>query len=65
MPVLPIPRRSGESDLALDLKAVTDRTYDALRAPLRIHYDRPAEPPLVGAEAAWADQFLRERGLRK
>ena len=65
MPQLPIPRRSSETDLVLHLKSVTDRTYDALRAPLRIHYDQPPEPPLVGSAAVWADQLLRQHGLRK
>jgi hypothetical protein len=61
LPVIPVPLRQGQEELPLDLQFVFSRAYDS--GPYRrgaVDYDRPPEPPLVGEQAAWADQRLRE-----
>jgi hypothetical protein len=61
LPVIPVPLRQGQEELPLDLQYVFSRAYDG--GPYRrgaVDYDRPPEPPLVGEQAAWADQRLRE-----
>jgi hypothetical protein len=61
LPVIPAPLRQGQEELPLDLQFLFSRAYDS--GPYRrgaVDYDRPPEPPLVGDQAAWADQRLRE-----
>jgi hypothetical protein len=38
--------------------------YDLAGYDLSVDYRREPVPPLDAADAAWADQLLRERGLR-
>jgi hypothetical protein len=64
LPVVPVPLLPGESDLLLDLQAVFTATYDLLSYDLLIDYRQAPQPALSGAAAAWADERLREHGLR-
>ncbi len=61
LPVLPIPLRNG-GIVPLDLRAVTDRVFEASAYVPRI-YARPPEPPLAAADAAWAASVLTNAGL--
>jgi hypothetical protein len=61
LPVIPVPLRQDQEELPLDLQFVFNRVYDA--GPYRrgaVNYGQPPEPPLVGENAAWAEQRLRE-----
>jgi hypothetical protein len=60
LPVIPVPLRQDQMELPLDLQFVFNRVYDS--GPYRrgaVNYVQPPEPPLVGDQAAWAEQRLR------
>jgi hypothetical protein len=59
-----IPLRPPDTDVVLDLPAVFQRVYDTGAYHRLAHYAGPAAPPLANADAAWADDLLRERGYR-
>lgn len=63
LPVLGIPLRSGEPDALLDLQAVLNDAYDRGGYDI-LDYRKPPKPPLEGAAAEWADQLLKQKGLR-
>jgi hypothetical protein len=61
LPCIPVPLRQGQDELPLDLQFVFNRVYDS--GPYRrgaVNYAQPPEPPLLGDQAAWAEQRLRE-----
>jgi hypothetical protein len=64
LPLLPIPLRTGEPDVVLDLAAAFTRAYDAGAYDLLVDYTQEPEPPLSRADAAWAEALLQEKGLR-
>ncbi len=55
--VIPIPLRTGEAELRLDLKAAIDAVYDGASYHRRL-YLNPPDQPLSYADADWARQFL-------
>lgn len=63
LPVLCIPLRPGDDDALLDLQAVLNDAYDRGGYDI-IDYRKPPKPPLEGAAAEWADQLLKQKGLR-
>lgn len=64
LPAIAIPLRPSDADVALDLQPLVDRCYET-GAYDDLDYTRPPDPPLDAEAAAWADQLLREKGLRK
>jgi hypothetical protein len=63
LPVLPIPLRSTDADVVLDLQPIFEQCfrnggYDD------IDYRVPPAPPLGAEDASWADALLREKGVR-
>jgi hypothetical protein len=55
LPVLPVPLRSPDPDVPLDLQAALDTIYDEADYSLTLDYDMPAPEPLLSPEeAAWA-----------
>lgn len=64
LPVIGIPLRDPDPDVALDLGAVLNAAYDHGAYDLSIDYRKKAEPPLKTDDVAWADRLLREHGLR-
>jgi hypothetical protein len=65
LPTIPIPLRGEDEDVPLALQEVLDRTYDAGAYDLVLDYTEEPDPPLSRADALWADQLLRARGLRE
>ncbi len=57
LPVIPVPLRTGESDVTLDLKPILDAVYDGGVYRNRI-YPGPLDPPLSPADADWARPFV-------
>lgn len=53
LPTIPIPLRSPDADVPLDLMAALHRTYDDARYELYI-YDGQPRPPLHPDDEAWA-----------
>lgn len=60
LPVVSVPLRDEEPDIALDLGLVFLRTYQT--GPYRkvIRYDLPPEYPLASEHASWARRILEE-----
>ena len=63
LPAIRIPLRESDEDVMLDLQAMIDQAYRNGRYD-SIDYRRPPEPPLDAADATWADELLRSKGLR-
>lgn len=64
LPVIPIPLRPDDEEVSLDLQAVLNAAYDRAWYGARIDYRQEPDPPLEGEWAAWADRWLRKRGMR-
>jgi hypothetical protein len=60
LPPLPVPVRTGEPDLRLELKPLIDSVYDGLGYHYQL-YDAPPEPPLSPEDAEWARQVVPAR----
>jgi len=63
LPAIRVPLRAGDPDVALDIQALIDRSYQFGRYE-RTNYAADPQPPLTGDDAAWADALLREQGRR-
>jgi hypothetical protein len=60
LPCFPVPLRSGENEVALDLQFLLNRAYD--EGPYvrgAIDYSRPPDPPLRDTETAWAAGLIK------
>ena len=64
LPVIGIPLKDRAEEAPLDLGAVLSRAYDAAAYQATVEYDRPPEVPLAPADARWANQLLKSKGLR-
>ena len=65
LPRCRIPLRAPDADIALDLPAVFERTYDVSGYEDFIDYSEPPPAlPLSTEEMTWVDDLLREKGLR-
>lgn len=64
LPRIRVPLASGDDDATLDLQDVVTRSYDIGPYPERLNYNQPPEPSLSPEDDAWADQILRNAGLR-
>ncbi len=64
IPSFPIPLRSEEPEPLVDLQKLLHEIYDLGSYDLRVDYNRELVPSLSETDAAWADQLLREKGLR-
>jgi hypothetical protein len=63
LPAIGIPLRSTDPDAPLDLQALVDLCYRNGRYD-NLDYKAEPAPPLDPADAAWADELLRGKGLR-
>lgn len=64
LPVIGIPLRGKDGEVALDLGAILNTAYDNGAYDLSLDYRREPIPPLSKADAVWAAKLLREKGLR-
>lgn len=64
LPVIPLPLRPDDDDAALDLQRVLNTAYDRAAYELDVDYKQEPVPRLPEAYVAWADELLREQGLR-
>lgn len=64
IPPFPLPLKPADREPTLDLGKILHDLYDQAGYDLRLDYKGDPEPPLPSAEAAWADQLLRQKGLR-
>ena len=63
LPVISIPLRPADPDVALDLQTIVEQCYRNGGYD-DIDYTGEADPPLKTADAKWADAHLREPGRR-
>jgi hypothetical protein len=63
LPAIPIPLRSTDADVILDLQPILDQCYRNGGYD-DIDYRVPPAPPLAEDDAVWADALLREQRLR-
>ncbi len=64
LPPVKIPLRPTDPDAQLDLQALLEQCYRRGRYESDLNYAVDPEPPLTGADAKWADEMLRQKGLR-
>jgi len=63
LPAIPVPLKSPDPDLTLDLQPLLDGIYALGRYDERIDYARPLNPALSDVDAAWLPELQRkERG---
>lgn len=64
-PILPfrVPLRAEEADVVVELQPLIERCYRSGRY-WQLDYSRPLDPPLSPEDAAWAEECLRQAGLR-
>jgi hypothetical protein len=63
LPVFPVPLRQTDDDVLLDLQLLLERCYVGGGYD-DLDYTAEPNPPLDPPDAAWADDLLREKGLR-
>jgi hypothetical protein len=64
LPVVKIPLRPADADVPLDLQALVEQCYRNGAYEGTLNYAIDPDPPLLGAERDWADDWLHEKGLR-
>jgi hypothetical protein len=64
LPKVRIPLRPTDTDAVLDLQAILDQVYQKGRYDRLIDYSAEPTPRFDPADAAWADQLLRQQGKR-
>ena len=64
IPAFPLPLKANDQEPMVDIGQLLHDLYDQASYDLRIDYTGDPDPPLPSAEAAWADQLLRQKGLR-
>jgi hypothetical protein len=64
LPTIKVPLRPTDPDALLDLQALIEQCYRRGRYEGDLNYAVDPEPPLTGPDAEWADEMLRQRGLR-
>jgi hypothetical protein len=64
LPTIKVPLRQADAEVPLDLQALIEQCYRRGRYEGDLDYRKDADPPLAGAEAEWAEELLRGKGLR-
>lgn len=64
LPKVRVPLRKTDTDVVLDLQAVLDEVYRKGQYDRLIDYSGEPAPRLEPADAAWADDLLRQLGKR-
>lgn len=64
IPCLRVPLQPSDAEPELDLQAILMSVYNQARFDLAIDYCQEPRPPLKAADREWADNLLRQRGVR-
>ena len=64
IPLFPLPLQPGDTEPVIDLKDLLDLVYDRARYDARVDYSGKPVPGLSDADAVWADDLLKQLGLR-
>jgi len=65
LPRVAIPLRSPDADVVLDLPSIFNLCYDNGDFEREIDYNASPQVPLSHDDAMWADDLLREKGVRE
>jgi Protein of unknown function (DUF4058) len=64
LPTIKVPLRPNDADVPLDLQALVEQCYRNGAYEGTLDYAADPDPPLLGADRQWADEWLHEKGLR-
>lgn len=64
IPTFPLPLRPKDEEPMVDIGRLLHELYDGAGYDLRLDYAKEPESPLRPNDTLWADQLLREKGLR-
>jgi hypothetical protein len=64
LPTLPVPLRAEDDEPRVALQPILETVYDGGGFGDLLDYGHEPVPPLSTEDAAWADQLLRDKGLR-
>jgi hypothetical protein len=64
LPVVKVPLRPDDADVPLDLQALVEQCYRNGACEGTLNYAADPDPPLLGADAEWASEWLHGKGLR-
>jgi hypothetical protein len=64
LPIVNIPLRPQDEDVTLELQPLVEQCYRNGGYEGTLDYAADPDPPLLGAEKEWAEQWLYEKGLR-
>jgi len=64
IPPFSLPLKPGDDEPTIDIGSILHDLYDRAAYDLRLDYKGDPVPPLSSADTAWADQLLRQSGLR-
>src|SRR5207247_10110826 len=64
LPAVKIPLRPDDADVPLDLQALVEQCYRNGAYEGTLNYAIDPDPPLLGADKVWADDWLHAKGLR-
>ncbi len=64
IPLFPVPLQPGDAEPVIDLHDLLNQIYDRARYDLKIDYSITPAPRLSEVDAAWADNLLKQQGLR-
>jgi hypothetical protein len=62
LPTIPIPLKSDDADVTIDLQAIVNRVYDEARYIIRLDYSQmPPSPALTPEEQNWIKAVVASR----
>lgn len=64
IPQFPLPLRAGDIEPLLDLQLLINQVYDRAGFYVAIDYTNEPAPKLSKTDTVWADNLLRQQGLR-
>lgn len=64
LPIVKVPLRPKDADVPLDLQALVEQCWRNGGYEGTLNYVLDPEPPLLGAEKDWAEDWLCKKGLR-
>jgi Protein of unknown function (DUF4058) len=64
LPIIKVPLRPDDADVPLDLQALVEQCYRNGGYDGTLDYAIDPDPPLAGAEAKWANEWLQKKGLQ-
>lgn len=65
IPSFPLPLRAPDAEPIVDLQTLLNAVYDRAGYDFSIDYNTDIVPPLSETDNVWADNLLRERGLKE